>query len=166
MNLLYILIVAVVVWFVVRQLTLLTPQKRIEKNEEFAELMLSSYRTSNKVSYGKENDDPEVIRMRNWYIRLKEKYKYDKTKLMNIAEDWKDYTYCLSSKNINAFLSIESEDSESERQHTDKARESYLRIEEIENRFAMNLGGQSREELEIDRKKKQEEREAFWNSDI
>lgn len=166
MTIIYIIIAGAVVWWVLKTLSANAPEKRIEKLEEFAETMLSSYRTTNKVSYGQDNDDPEVLRMRDWYTRLKEKYKHDKSRLAQLAEDWKDYTYSLSSKNINNYLSLEAEDTESSSDHSDKARGSYLRIEEIENRFAEMLGSQFREELDAERRKKKLEAEAFWATPI
>ena len=161
MTIIYIIIVGIVVWWVLKTLASGTPAKRIEKLEEFAESMLSSYRTTNKVSYGQENDDPEVLRMKDWYTRLREKYKHEGTRLFQLAEDWKDYTYSLSSKNINNYLFLESEDTENSNAYSSKARDSYLRIEEIENRFAEMLGSQFRQELDAERKKKKEEAEAF-----
>ena len=166
MTIIYIIIAGVIVWWVLKTLAGGTPEKRIEKLEEFAESMLSSYRTTNKVSYGQDSDDPEVLRMKDWYTRLKEKYKHDKVHLLQLAEDWKDYTYNLSSKNINNYLSLETQDNEDSNENSSKARDSYLRIEEIENRFADMLGSQFRRELDAERKKKKEVAEAFWNTPL
>jgi len=160
MSFIYIIIVGIVLWFVIRLLTSISPTKKIEKYEEFADLMFNSYRTTNKVSYGREEDDPEVVYMHNWYVRLKEKYKHDQTKLVQIAEDWKDYAFNLSKKNTSFYLSLENDEDE---RHTNNARESSLRVEEIENRFATDLGKEFMEELHTIRRKRQEKSEAFWN---
>ena len=48
--------------------------------------------------------------------------------------------------------------------NSDKAREAYLKIEEIENRFADMLSTQQRKDLENKRGKKQEEADKFWDS--
>ena len=137
------------------------PAKKIEKYEEFAETMISSYRTMNRVAYEIENDPPEFLRMKNWYVRLKEKFKHDIQKLLQLAEDWKDYAYNLSSKNTNHYLYLEN----GENNRVEKAREAHLKIEEIENRFSEMLGSKERETIEVERKKKDEEAEAFWRLD-
>lgn len=166
MTFVYIAIAVFVGWWLLKQFAARTPENRIEKLEEISETMLGIYRTMNKVSYGQNEDDPEVLRMKDWYIRLKEKYKHEMPRLLQIAEDWKDYTYSIQSKNTNHYLSLEAEDKEEGNERSDKAREAYLRTEEIENRFADLLGSQFREELEAARKKRREEIEAFWTGPI
>ena len=164
MEIIYTILIIGAIWYVFKNISQQAPIKRIEKYEEFAETMLSSYKTTNKVSYGEENDPPELLRMKDWYIRLKEKYKHDQQKLVQLAEDWKDYAYNLSSKNINNYLWLESKDVDNSKDNSDKAREAYLKIEEIENRFADMLSTQQRKDLENERGKKQEEADKFWDS--
>ena len=152
------------IWYLFKIFSGGTPSSRIEKYEEFAEVMLGSNRTTDKVAYGKEGESPEVLRMKDWYIRLKEKYKHDTQKLVQLAEDWKDYAYNLSRKGSSNYLWLESESESDGEDHYQEARESHLKLEEIENRFAEMLGPKERENLEADRKKKQEEFEATWPS--
>lgn len=165
MNFIYIIIVIAVIWYVARILLNSTPAKKIEQYEEFANTMLGSYRTTAKVAYGIDEDEPEVLRMRDWYTRLKEKYKHDQSKLVQLAEDWKDYAYNLSRKNSQHYLWLESEDDQEGKSHYEEARNSYLKIEEIENRFANDLGQTFSSELISYRKKKQEEVDSFWNDE-
>ncbi len=164
MDIIYTILIIGAIWYVGKLLLQQAPTKRIEKYEEFAEVMFRSYQTTNKVSFGEEKDPPEVSRMRDWYIRLKEKYKHDQTKLVQLAEDWKDYAFNLSSKNINHYLWLEDEDKESSDERYGKTREAHMKIEEIENRFANMLDPQYYLDLVAERKKKQEEVEAFWES--
>ncbi len=165
MSFIYTILIIVAIWYIAKLVLDSTPAKKIEKYEEFADLMLNSYRTTAKVAYGLEEDEPEVVRMKDWYIRLKEKHKHDQSKLVRLAEDWKDYAYNLSRQNSSHYLSLESEDDESSKEHQNEGREAYLRVEEIENRFANELGQSFRNELDSERKKKQEEVERFWNTD-
>lgn len=165
MSFIYTILVIIAIWYIAKLALDSTPAKKIEKYEEFADLMLGSYRTTAKVAYGLEEDEPEVTRMKDWYIRLKEKYKHDQSRLVRLAEDWKDYAYNLSRQNSSHYLWLESEDDESSKEHQDKGREAYLRVEEIENRFANELGQSFRTELDSERKRKQEEVEKFWNTD-
>lgn len=164
MTIVYLILLAGGAWLLWEIFVKGNPSKRIEKYEEFAESMLDSYRTTNKVSFGEEKDPPEVLRMRDRYIQLKEKCKHDQTKLVQLAEDWKDYAYNLSSKNINHYLWLEDENKESSDGRYRKARKAHMKIEEIENRFANLLDPQYYLDLVAERKKKEEEVEAFWES--
>lgn len=164
MGIITTILVVGAIWYLFKIFSEGTPSSRIEKYEEFAESMFRSYRVTNKVAYGIEDDEPEVLRMKDWYIRLKEKYKHDTNRLLQLAEDWSDYVYNLSRKGSQHYLWLESEDKEEGESHYQEARESYLKIEEIENRFAEMLGPKEREKLEAQRKKEQKEFEATWPS--
>ena len=164
MIIIYIILLAGGVWLLWEIFVKGSPSKTIEKYEEFGETMLNSYRMTNKVSYGQETDPPDVVRMQDWYIRLKEKFKHDKAKLLQLAEDWKDYAYNLSSKNINFYLYLESENNEDGKERDKKAREARLKIEEIENRFAEMLDPQYRRDLEAERREKEAKAKAEWEA--
>ncbi len=162
MGIIYTIFILGIVWYGYKYFFTVSPAKLIEQYETFAQSMLGAYRTTNKVSYGQEEDPPELLRMMDWYTRLKEKYKHDQLKLVHLAEDWKDYTYCLLNKNTSNYIYLNGEDSEEGEEKLKEARGSHLRIEEIENRFADMLNPQQRQELEAERKKKDEEADAFW----
>lgn len=166
MGIFYTIVAILAGWYVLKLIVQESPAKRIEKLEEFAETMISSNRTVRKVAYGEESDPTELRRMKDWYIRLKEKYKHDVTKQVQLAEDWMNYAYNVSSKSTNFYLSLDAqeEDADSE-EREEKAREAHLKIEEIENRFASLLGSGYEEELKLDREKKKKAAEAFWNSE-
>jgi hypothetical protein len=155
MSFLYFVLVIGVVWWILKQVAQSTPERRIERAEELAEMFLHSFLVTQKVSFGQEQEPPEVVRMKDWYIRLKEKHKHDPAKLVQLAQDWQDFTYNLSQKSSSAYLWLETEDEEHAKELHQKGREMFLRIEEIENRFADMLGGTSRKDLETERKQKE-----------
>ena len=149
------------VTYVVKVFFFTTPAKKIEKFEEFAEDLLISERMRYELdeSYAfNESDKKNISRLKGWYIRLKEKHKHNQPELVRLAEDWKDYIYNVTTNNSSKHLWLES----GEEDDYNDIRESGLKAEEIENRFADSLGRSYREKLELERKKIEDLTEDFF----
>ena len=153
----FLLIVGIVGWYIsdllftyaVKLFYFTTPAKKIEKFEEYAEDLLKSERMYATTHYALgESDKKNISRMKGWYVRLKEKHKHNQPELVRLAEDWKDYICNVTINNSSKHLWLES----GEEDDYNDIRESGLKAEEIENRFADSLGLSYREKLELDRR--------------
>lgn len=133
------------------------PETRIETYEKRAVSSLKSLKSDYKVVYGLDELDERVLAMKDWCTRLKERYKHDKEKLVQIAEDWDHYLEYQSSLASNIFQRGEVEDREGREFFKAEIREDKFKIEEIENRFAHLLGKDYEKKLEQLRKKEMEE---------
>lgn len=74
----------------------------------------------------------DIKYMRLQYISLKEKFKNDKKKLLQVAIDWKDYSEFLS--NYNTLQKIYSAGVAGQKESDEKA-ETEMKIEQIQKRF-------------------------------
>ncbi|MBX4198403.1 hypothetical protein KW782_03660 [Candidatus Parcubacteria bacterium] len=159
MSLLSIIAVLVIIGFLLKWYKSNRPEGIIQKYEENAELFISGLKTIGKIAYGKEELDEEVLQMKDWYIRLKEKYKHDNEKLVMVAQDWMDYIFNKDQYSTGFYLMLENNDEDRDRR--DELKENIFKSEEIENRFAHLLGQEYEDQLRDGRRKKKEESEKF-----
>jgi len=133
-----------------------TAEMKIKKYEKLAETFLDSLERDGEFMYGKKDLDKEILLMKDWYARLKEKYKHDKEKLVKIAEDWKDYIFHQSQFSSGNYLWLESglkdDGGKEQRGMEQEIKENLFAIQEIENRFAHLLGEECEKQLKILRK--------------
>ena len=147
MTLIIIVIIIVIIYYFYKSAKQNNPQRIIEDYENTAKAFLGSIKSKDKSIYGREDFEENILKMREWYVRLKEKYKHDNAKLIEIARDWKDYTYNQSSKSTNVYLWMEEEDEESAKELDQETKDNIFVIQEIENRFASMLGEDYQKEL-------------------
>ena len=148
MGILILILIGIGIYILYQYFAVNSPEKIIQENEDLATTLLSSEKAIGKSIYGREELDEHILLMRDWYARLKEKYKHDKTKLMQLAKDWKDYAYYFTSKSTSVYLWIEEDDKENADEMEQEIKEKIFAIEEIENRFAHLLGDEYKKKLD------------------
>ena len=142
----------IAIWWVAKWWEESRPEKKIERYEHLAKLFLDD----------EEKKLENVLRTEDWYTRLKEKYKHNQKKLVELAKDWKDYAYNVSQKASSMELWIENDDEKLAEDDSKEARNYFLRMEEIENRFAELPGSDYINELKISREKARQEHDKKW----
>lgn len=164
MSFWFFIVIVIVSWWIYVWYNDNRPEKKIESFEKLSDMFWNSLETNARVMYGQDEVDKEILLMKDWYVRLREKYKHNTEQLIKIAEDWKDYTYNQSHSQSNKYLWFEAEvNSEDYRQ--DEIRESTFKIEELENRFAHLLGMEYEKQLKDLREQKERKAKEFWGEE-
>ena len=110
--------------------------KKIEQLDAAANSSLKYLRDSG--SYLGDEEVERATWLKDWYLRLKEKYKYDRKQLLQITQDWRDYVDCQTTTLEVAFGGMGGGDADGILENM--IAESSASTYEIENRFASLLG--------------------------
>lgn len=148
MGLVILVVIGVVIYWIYHERVVNSPSNQISRLETVANSFLESMQRNGKHMYGETELDDNITRMKNWYIRLKEKNKHDIEKSLQLAIDWKDYTLLQNGHSTDVFLMLEHDDPEISKEIEEEIKENVYRMHEIENRFARQVGEDAIKELE------------------
>ena len=145
------------------------PQSKISHFEGKAEDFLSGYRSQRVVMYDDDQLPEEVTLMQDFYVRLKEQSRHTPQEIAKHAEDWMSYVVNKSLADSKFYLHIDDDGSvstEEERQiRVEEMNESNAIAEEIENRFARQLGAAAQKKLAELRERQEKKSKEFWGVD-
>lgn len=103
-------------------------------------------------------DERDMVRaMERDVIRLRERYKHNPEKQKEIARDWMDYSNAVAEiKFAREMLDVDWDDGAYDR-HDERAKESYLTVQEVVKRVESELGEESSSKVVHDRLRKHAE---------
>ena len=154
MTIIFIAIIVLIIWWNISKRRDGTLQK-IRHHEEYAKAKFQEYQNGCPCTENTgKKDDLDVLKMKDWYVRLKEKYKHSPAQLGQLSEDWANYASNLETQErITHYMffhnTYDSDDQINEKYNQGK--EVFLKNQEIENRFAEMLGSDYKKQLEKER---------------
>lgn len=103
-------------------------------------------------------DERDMVKaMERDMIRLRERFKHDPKKQLEVARDWMDYSGAVAQiKFAREMLDVDMEDTAYD-SYDERAKESYVAVQEIGKRVEEILGRDSSSKLVHDRLRKQAE---------
>ena len=129
-----IVIVGVCLWYFGKK----DPNKTIEDLESRAYWLynMSLEKSDNPIIYNiTEDDEIRLKKTEESYIRLKEKFKHDTKKIIEVVIDWRDYCLEMHHKVLEWKKFGVNLESDADKEFEDGIKNSELVMSEIEKRF-------------------------------